>query len=285
MCETEKVLCCKSFSKAAEIVLGVNYYNGNIKKELIKVCKDKYGIDIENIVCQNKKRFCLNCGNEINGDRKFCSRSCAASYNNKKRGKQTDKTKSKISKSLVEFHSQHLQGDARRNDSLKRYEYLHLCENCGREFYTVKKTQRFCSVKCAQENDSTKAILRNKMKEKVSNGTHCGWKTRNVTSYAEKFWENVLNENNVPFVMEDFSTKKYFLDFLIEHKGKRIDLEIDGKQHDYADRKEHDKIRDKFLEENGYVVYRVKWNEINSENGKKAMKQKINDFFSFLTNI
>ena len=89
----------------------------------------------------------------------------------------------------------------------------------------------------------------------------------------------MLNNNSIPFVREDFSTKRYFLDFLIEKNGKKIDLEIDGKQH--KDRKEHDVERDAFLSENGYVVYRVKWNSINSEKGKLAMKKKVDDFLDF----
>lgn len=68
---------------------------------------------------------------------------------------------------------------------------------------------------------------------------------------------NVLDNNNISYTREDFSTKKYFLDFLIEKNGKKIDLEIDGKQHKYEDRKDHDKERDEYLTGLGYIVYRV----------------------------
>ena len=57
-----------------------------------------------------------------------------------------------------------------------------------------------------------------------------------------------------------------------------IDLEIDGKQHKYQDRVQHDKLRDKRLRENGYLVYRIDWNEINSKQGSLKMKYKINQF-------
>ena len=77
----------------------------------------------------------------------------------------------------------------------------------------------------------------------------------------------------------------YFLDFYIERNGKFIDLEIDGKQHQYKDRKESDIQRDKFLKDNGYLVYRINWNEINSENGKQIMKSKITKFLDFYNNI
>lgn len=68
---------------------------------------------------------------------------------------------------------------------------------------------------------------------------------------------SVLDNNNISYIREDFSTKKYFLDFLIEKDGTKIDLEIDGKQHRYEDRKQHDVERDQFLIDLGYTVYRI----------------------------
>ena len=41
--------------------------------------------------------------------------------------------------------------------------------------------------------------------------------------------------------------------------GLNIALEIDGKQHEYADRKESDKKKDKYLIDNGWKVSRIKW--------------------------
>jgi very-short-patch-repair endonuclease len=93
----------------------------------------------------------------------------------------------------------------------------------------------------------------------------------------------VLEDNGISFIREDHTNGKYFLDFLIEKNNIRIDLEIDGKQHKY--RVQHDLMRDEFLTANGYVVYRVEWNEINSESGKKLMKSKIDDFINFYNNL
>lgn len=67
------------------------------------------------------------------------------------------------------------------------------------------------------------------------------------------------------------SVSMYFLDFLI---GKNIDLEIDGKQHGYNERSEKDIERDEILIKNGYVVYRIAWNEITSDEGSSLMKEK-----------
>lgn len=111
--------------------------------------------------------------------------------------------------------------------------------------------------------------------------------SRNITSYPENFWINVLNNNHIVFTRE-FKVKKrcgyyYFLDFFIEHNGYKIDLEIDGQQHKY--RKEHDIKRDEYLTSLNYIVYRIEWNTINTENGKLLMKEKIDNFLNWFNNL
>ena len=73
----------------------------------------------------------------------------------------------------------------------------------------------------------------------------------------------------------------YFLDFKIGN----IDLEIDGKQHNYEEQKEKDKIRDKYLRKAGYIVYRIKWKSINSESGKKYIKEEIEKLLKFIRGV
>lgn len=126
----------------------------------------------------------------------------------------------------------------------------------------------------------------------VENGNHKGWQSRNIISYPERFWMEVLKNNNIDYSFNHVVNKKthlglddisnYFLDFLI---GEKLDLEIDGKQHKYPERAESDKIRDEILSKNGYIVYRIEWNEINSEEGKQLMKEKIDKFLDFYNNL
>ncbi len=106
---------------------------------------------------------------------------------------------------------------------------------------------------------------------------HKGWNSRNIKSYAELFFEKVLNNNNIKYLREK-KVGKYFLDFVIGN----IDLEIDGKQHKIKDRKISDLNRDKYLRDNGYFVYRISWNEITSDYGKQLMKNKVDLFLNFL---
>jgi hypothetical protein len=92
---------------------------------------------------------------------------------------------------------------------------------------------KFCSIDCHDKNVSyNNSLLR---KNEILNGTFHGWKTRNIISYPEKFWINVLNNNNIPFIREylikygEKFHESYFLDFYIEFNNKKVDLEIDGK--------------------------------------------------------
>ena len=74
----------------------------------------------------------------------------------------------------------------------------------------------------------------------------------------------------------------YFLDFYL--KDKNIDLEIDGKQHNYEDRIENDELRDFTLIKNGFIVYRIKWKEIQTNDGKNYIKNEIDKFLEFYNN-
>lgn len=124
----------------------------------------------------------------------------------------------------------------------------------------------------------------------IKEGRHNNWKSRNITSYPELFWKKVLDNHNIKYIFNAPIPKKslgedcqnfYFLDFLI---GGKIDLEIDGKQHRYSERSESDQKRDILLIKNGYIVYRIAWNEISSKEGSLLMKQKIEQFLNWLKN-
>ena len=121
-----------------------------------------------------------------------------------------------------------------------------------------------------------------KTEERRQKGT-LKWQSRNILSFPEKFFKRVLLNNelfdkcivNYMIDKKDLGINEhgnYFLDFYFPEK--KIDMEIDGKQHEYNDRKDSDKKRDTLLKKNGYKVYRIKWNEINTDNGKKMMEKK-----------
>lgn len=168
----------------------------------------------------------------------------------------------------------------------EKFKKKRFCNGCGKEISWKNKHDycNFCRGKYVPYSEETKKKQSETMKGRPRWHIH-----RNQNSYAELFFEKVLKNNSISFKRE-VSVKKdnihcYFLDFLIEKDGKLIDLEIDGSQHNLPDRQASDKERDMFLRNKNYIVYRIQWNNINSKNGKKIIKQKIDNFLNFYENV
>jgi len=233
--------------------------------------------------------ICKNCGKKftvieeetkfpIKGDKYFCCRSCANTRHHSEETKQ--KIKDTLHKGINEhkyiFRNQY----GEYNYGIRKCR----CEYCGKEFESIKN-KRFCSNECKYKSAGEKiSLLRQK---EIQNGTFNGWQSRNITSYPEKFWIEVLNNNNIEYkinfpIKQDNNLYNYFLDFYININNREIDLEIDGKQHKYTDRQESDIKRDIYIKSKGIEVYRIEWNEINSDKGKLLMKEKINKFLGYL---
>ena len=234
-----------------------------------------------------KKEFeviCKNCGKKfivieeetkfpIKGDKYFCCRSCANTRHHSKEiyQKISNTLHNGINEHKYIFRNQY----GEYNYGIRKCK----CEYCGKEFESIKN-KRFCSNECKYKSAGEKiSLLRQK---EIQNGTFKGWQTRNIISYAEKFWLKILDNNLIKYQKEYYFDNKYFLDFYIEINNRKIDLEIDGKQHKYSERIEHDKVRDEYIKSKGIEVYRIEWNEIKSNKGKLLMKDKISNFLSYI---
>lgn len=138
-----------------------------------------------------------------------------------------------------------------------------ICENCGKEVYA--KDDRCCHcMECAKKlhawpyqiyyADGRKYYtleyrqhLQERAKQLMKEGKIKPWLSRNITSYAERFFMKVLDLNRVKYERE-YSVGGYFLDFYIEQNGLKIDFEVDGKQHwNDPERAQHDIERDEKL--------------------------------------
>jgi very-short-patch-repair endonuclease len=269
--------------------IGSDKHKENAKNALLKGRKKIHELKEDRIVKYNlNPKLCEYCNEPINYDKrnnKFCSSSCAASHNNKNRI-VTDLHKLKTSLSLK---------GVEKGGNKKLKEYKRVCLNCNEEFIVSRRKngslsrQKYCCEKCS--NEGMRLNLSIIQKEKVKNGTHKGWQFRKILSYPEKFFIKVLKNNNIKYQhnlpinkrnlgLNDSSN--YFLDFYFE--DKKIDLEIDGKQHTYEERKDSDETRDKNLNKNGIKVYRIKWKEISSKQGKEYIKSEIDKFITFYKN-
>jgi len=134
--------------------------------------------------------------------------------------------------------------------------------------------------------DETKKKISIKMKLAHATGKHPGWSHINLqkdrTSYPERFFIKVL-ENNGLFekyhIEQKLNVGKYFLDFaIIELK---LNIEIDGKQHFINDKNiNHDKVRNEYLINNGWKVYRICWAEFTQNT-----VNIIEHFLKYISNI
>lgn len=94
---------------------------------------------------------------------------------------------------------------------------------------------------------------------------------------AKKFTTNIEHGQKNSLGVQ--SPSCYFLDFFFP--DKMIDLEIDGKQHKYKDRKQSDKVGDNLLRKSGYNIFRIEWKSINNDTGKQYIRERISEFLEF----
>lgn len=276
-----------------------------IRKAQINGRKQQVLNSQQKAAAKRKTVICPTCGKDfitVNG--KFCSRYCSAHFSGNKSRIRSEESKKKVSETLKNYYNNE---DARRKATEAAYKAAETRLHRHFERKELKELDRFCSCgkkiaranksglcqNCLRYTEKGKQLMSNASKiavtKLIAEGRHKGWAARNITSYAEKFWVKVLDNNNIQYQREltvhygEKAGERYFLDFYIEKNGHKIDLEIDGKQHSYQERIESDVLRDERLTNLGYKVYRIKWNEILSEEGKLQMKIKIDNFFSWLS--
>lgn len=289
----------ESFSMNDVSIKLYGYSNVSSKKKVLNIIKENnidishFGLGKKNIKHERIERCCPICQTPFitpcggRGERLTCSRSCSNKYfrhgeNNPNFDKDKYKeTYEKVSKTLLS------------NEISREYKYKNRkCPICEVPIIHKPKHQIYCSPECQSKRiitDSQKEKQRIKALERVKNGTHNGWNSRNIISYPEKFFMNVLENNNIKYAHNYPVNKRdlgidepysYFIDFQI--LDKNISLEIDGRQHN--DRKEHDQKRDQLLISNGYDVYRIKWKSINTPSGKNYIKNEIDKFIDYYNN-
>lgn len=143
---------------------------------------------------------------------------------------------------------------------------IYTCKYCGKqfEFESDKKAGGFMS---AHQRMCELNPKRDYYIQQMKDAWHKGSLTANGKKHIRKSSLGLEHE-----------AACYFLDFKLKNN---IDLEIDGKQHKYQERKVKDIERDTLLKKNGWIIYRIEWNEISSEKGSKLMKKKIDDFLQW----
>ncbi len=130
----------ESFEKKGDIHSYFNIPDNKIGISYINDIAEKIGFDFS-FYKKKKKKYCLNCGKELKrGQTKFCSSSCAATYNNKGR-KHSDETKEKIKTKLKKRKNKRI---IQEKIKVKKY-----CLNCDKELNGNQT--KFCSNSCSSK--------------------------------------------------------------------------------------------------------------------------------------
>lgn len=274
--------CKEHFLSKYHSLIEYNLMNKSINQRLAKGLEKKLTEEQKQKEKQklnwiSEKHRCEKCGKIMThkyASGRFCSPECSHSK------VVSEETKQKISNSLKVFRSN--QSKEKNNETLKKE-----CKNCGKPIKIYNRTC-FCR-NCLTNTEEGKKILKlSAVKGAISkknNGFKPKWMPRNVVPIGEKFFKKFLTLKKIKFV-QNFPVKhisqNYVLDFLIELDGLKIDLEIDGHQHLREERKKHDQIRDSFLQEKGYIVYRISWPSTKSKNKKNKFKKEVYDFLEFV---
>ena len=106
----------------------------------------QFEVECANPKC--KKHFVIECKENIfNKDKKyFCSISCANSHT------VSNETKDKFRNSIKEYISKNGGFGCLPNNVNFLNEKKIICENCGKEFVSKKKNQKYCCYDCYQHN-------------------------------------------------------------------------------------------------------------------------------------
>lgn len=223
---------------------------------------------------------CHTCGKDVykttsalhdsNSGKSFCSKSCAATTNNVNRDHSYTKNKKRV---LCKSCNKEIKVpvNASSNATCRKCKHISIygdnkkCKICNVLLKNKNKTG-YCN-KHVRSSDEYRNKLRDTQIKKISQGKHKGWTTRNILSYPEKYFKELLDNEfpgtfkiNYPVAKRSLgleSDANYFLDFYFP--DLKLDLEIDGKQHRYSERVESDRIRDKALHKAGYRVFRIRW--------------------------
>ncbi len=221
------------------------------------------------------KPFTTSAG--MKGETTYCSHTC--SNRDVSLRPHSPESREKMSQIMTER--------AKRLGVARRATVPRPCANCGQPFLPKLDKTLYCSGKCRCKAVNSRPGQKERFAagqyRVIAEGRHKGWKSRTKVkrSYAERFFDKVLTHNDIPFEAEP-PCGPFFIDFAITlANGVKIALEIDGKQHRLEERQLSDRRKDLCLEAAGWNVYRIPWNEINSDRGKEKMRGLIAEFLAY----
>jgi YHS domain-containing protein len=203
----------------------------------------------------------------------FCSKSCAAKYNNRLREKPSEETKRKTSESILKYYHSKF-GESYKpkkknitNTIVPRKEYI--CRICGRKYHLNESgvTRMFCSRECLNEyrTNRKKYLSEDAIKKLSTAGKHSAKvQGENRRSKNEKYFCELCEKhfNNVKHNEPIFNG--WDADVIIE--DIKVAVLWNGKWHYQKIKEDHsveqvqnrDKIKIKEIKNCGYTPYIIK---------------------------
>ena len=121
-------------------------------------------------------KSCLKCGRETKNP-KFCSSSCAASFNNVQHPKRVSKKKCVICGIVINNRSKYCDKDKPIRKRINKIEIQYTCNICGKIWFSysisASKSINFCSNQCANESKYRDFILKWLKGEINGSSAHC----------------------------------------------------------------------------------------------------------------
>ena len=135
-----------SFSKKGDIYSYFNIHDSSKNIKYIEFIANEIGFDLSTYK-KRRIKYCLNCGKQLCGfQKKFCSSSCSATYNNLLREPMSDSTKDKIRESLRKLYPNKKYDDKFKQPNRKiKPNQERFCVICGNKLSNYNKT---CSEEC-----------------------------------------------------------------------------------------------------------------------------------------
>ena len=137
-------------------------------------------------------------------------------------------------------------------------------ENCQKIKDIAEKVSKILTGKPGHKlSEETKKKLSEIRKQKIKENNGIWWSSRSKCkrSYAEEWTKTVLlNEIKDNTFVEEYHIGRWFLDFA--WPNKMIYIEIDGVQHEWAERKKMDEEKDNYCRDIGWKCLRLKWKDI-----------------------
>lgn len=175
----------------------------------------------------------------------------------------------------------------------KHIKRLCVCKYCGKSWVTAQHCllnhENHCKynpncrpVKVhAQTEESRKRISESRKRYIEEHPDQVPFKLNHSSkkSYPEKYFEELFIKENIP-LQYHLQVSRYELDFYNKDLMKYI--EIDGNQHYSQYMIKHDKERDEFLKQLGWIGMRICWSEYKkmSYDDKNALIESIRSFVS-----